>query len=492
MAEKILINWRSNLKKVLLYNPPGGLWLRGEARCEQDIDSATAFTVTAPTTLCYIAAIFRRHNIEPKIVDCPVEGVNNQKFLSIVKEFDPDCTILNASVLNLPNDLIAVKAIHDANPNIMQCANLPYFNSVPIAEIKPKLTRLLDIIIVGEAEAVTSDLAEHINGKITRQKIRGVILANQPSDKLVKTEPIEHIDNLDSLPLPARDLIQNKLYFRPDTGRPMASIFDGKGCPSSCIYCLAPITTGKKVRKRSVASVLEEIKQCVTCYDIRDFLFRSDTFTLPKEWVMELCQAIKDSELSISWAANSRTNTFDEETARAMKRAGCFLVEFGIESGSNHSLKLQKKGTTVQQAFAAVRAAKSARLLTYGTVLIGFPWEDAKDLNQTKGVIHQLALDFIEVQIVAPYIGTELFDIMMKEGLIDSDAVGHDMVRNPAIKGTKHLSREELVKFRKDFLHHFYINPNYVFRTLKRIKSLRHLLQYGKYGIQFLKNNLIK
>jgi radical SAM superfamily enzyme YgiQ (UPF0313 family) len=163
-------------------------------------------------------------------------------------------------------------------------------------------------------------------------------------------------------------------------------------------------------------------------------------------------------------------------------------VEFGIESGSDESLRLQKKGTTIVDAKRAVAAAKKAGILTYGTFLIGFPWEALGDLRDTEFLIHRLDLDFIEVQIVAPFQGTELFSMMSSQGLIDFDTVGYDTVRNPVIKGTKYLSRETLIAFRKQVLRRFYLRPSYILRTLFRIGSAAELGQYMKYGIRLLTN----
>ncbi|MEW5758303.1 MAG: radical SAM protein [Candidatus Omnitrophota bacterium] len=478
------------MKKVILYNPPGGLWLRGEGRCEQDLDNATAYTVTAPTSLCYMAAILRNKGIEPKIIDCPVEKIDFEAFKNVISNFNPDMAILNASVLNLINDLEVINTIHKIYPNIINCAILPYFNSIPLDKISKSLFQCVDIIITGEMEAVVNDLADYINNIIKQEQIRGIILNDRVSGKIIKNALIPPVDNLDLLPCPARDLVHNELYLRPDIGKPMASIVDGKGCPCSCIYCLAPITTGRKVRKRSVDSVINEIRHCIQQYNIYNFLFRSDTFTIDKNWVLEFCRKITDLNLRIYWAANSRTDTFDEELAFAMKRAGCFLIEFGIESGSDASLKLEKKGTTINNAMNAVVAAKKAKLLVYGTVLIGFPWENLNSLRETEKFIHKLNIDFVEAHIVAPYRGTELFEMLERENLIDNDIIGHDMIKNPAIKGTRYLSREQLLNFRKEFLRRFYMRPDYFLKTLLRMRSLSEVIQYGKHGLRILRNQL--
>lgn len=130
--------------------------------------------------------------------------------------------------------------------------------------------------------------------------------------------------------------MKNELYINPATNRTFATINTSRGCPSSCIYCVSPIISGKKVRYRSIENIINELKECVEKYNITDFFFKSDTFTINKEWCIKLCDAIISSSLNgeITWSANSRTNTIDEELILKMKLAGFNMIALGIESGS--------------------------------------------------------------------------------------------------------------------------------------------------------------
>jgi radical SAM superfamily enzyme YgiQ (UPF0313 family) len=397
------------MKKVLLYNPPGGNWTRGEARCEANIDQAVAYTTTEPVSLCYLAEILRQNNIQVKILDCPIENIPQEKFLNIVADYKPDLAILNACILNLNNDIKIIKSLKKISPETKHYLVLPYYDSVPLSEISYSKYSDVDYFIVSEIEAFAFELAEFITGNIKETALKGIIAKNGAGKKFVKHPKLPALQDLNLLPLPARDLINNKLYTRPDTNRPMACIVDGRGCPAQCIFCLSAITTGKHSRTRSVASIIKELKICIKKYNIRDFLFRSDTFTQDRAWALDLCQKITEQKLNISWAVNSRTSSFDTELAINMRKAGCYLIQFGIESGSDRSLELQKKGTTTEQAIKAVNAARKANILAYGTILLGFPWETKKDILETNSFIKKLKLDFIEVQIVAPYKGTKLY-----------------------------------------------------------------------------------
>ncbi len=142
------------------------------------------------------------------------------------------------------------------------------------------------------------------------------------------------MQDLDLGPYPARHLARNELYFRPDTGAPQTTVVTSRGCPSKCIFCLAPKISGSRVRRRSPENILGELRECVERHGIRDFLFRSDLFHHGSKWVLDLCQLIVDARLDIRWSCNSRVDTLDEARLEAMKRAGCWLIAFGVESGS--------------------------------------------------------------------------------------------------------------------------------------------------------------
>lgn len=391
------------MKKVILFNPPGGLWMRGEVRCEQSIDELALWAAPAPTTMAMLAAIWREQGMEPRMLDCPVAGIDQGQLEDILAKEQPDMVLLNASAINLAGDVQVFRRLKEISPNTLAAVNAPTLTALDPEEIPYDLYSLVDVFIVDDMMTVSQDLGLCVRDDTPMGEVQGIFYNDRAAKKFVRTPKAAFWADLDALPLPARDLLDNQRYTRPDTGTPLASIIDGRGCPFHCIYCLSQVTTGRTPRKRSVRSVVDEIKQCVNEYGIRDFMFRSDTFTIFPEWVHEFCETIITEKLDISWAANSRVNTFDVEMGKAMKAAGCFLVEFGIESGSDRSLKLQKKGTTLAQIKQAVADARAAKLLIYGTLVLGLPWETREDVMETLDLALRLKVDFIDITIMQPW-----------------------------------------------------------------------------------------
>lgn len=284
--------------------------------------------------------------------------------------------------------------------------------------------------------------------------------------------------------------MNNALYVRPDTGEPMATIQTSRGCAASCTYCLSPTISGKKMRHRSPANVMAELEECFYKYNIRNFFFKSDTFTMNAAWVKELCEKIIASPLhkKIAFTANSRTNPLKAETLAYMKQAGCFMLAIGFESGSAETLTRCKKGASVEQNLEAARITRAARLPFYGFYMVGFPWETEEHLAATRAHIFATNPDFLEIHIALPYFGTKLYDDCAEHGTLTDGVLGSSYF-DSGITGTATLPIARLKAFRDEVTKKFYLRPSYMFKKLWTcIKSPRLFKNYAKYGIRLIKN----
>ena len=194
----------------------------------------------------------------------------------------------------------------------------------------------------------------------------------------------------------------------------------------------------------------------------------------------------------VHWVANSRVNTVDEEMLKIMKKAGCWLVAFGFESGSQRSLDLMKKGTTVEQNIYVCKLAKKVGLQVFGFYLIGFPWENYDDLKLTKKLIFKLNADFIELHIATPFYKTSLYDIVKKKNLIDGGVLGKDCFNFPT-KGSKYLSIQEIQKFRSNVLLMYHLRPSFILKKLELSWNKPKILkQYFLFGTRLFKDCIKK
>lgn len=478
------------LEKALLFNPPVGLYQRGEDRCQAEVDGGSATSLRPPNDLGYIASMLRQIGVTPFIADYPAEKKLWSHFEDDLKTIQPNFLIMSITTPTIEDDMKAFSIAKTLNSEIFTIAKGAHFYTCNREDLKKAIYEVMDVAIVGEAETVINNLIHTKKNGADLSNVRGILWRNN-LNQIVQTGQEPFLTDLDKIPFPARDLMKNHLYVRPDTGEPQATIQTSRGCPSQCIFCLSPLISGMKLRERSVGNIIAELEECVNEYGIRNFFFRADTFTMNKKSVIELCKEIISRKLDIAWVANSRVNTIDEERLAWMKKSGCWLVAFGIESGNDEIQKRIKKGTTRTQAREAVNLCRKLGIKTYGFYLIGFPWETKEMIMDTLQLAKELRCDFSEIHIAIPYEGTEFYKIAQDLGILTEKAVGHNYFSNPAI-GTLHVSKEELIQMRKKALRSLYLSPRYIGRTLVHMKSFREVKNYARYGLRLLIQNYRK
>lgn len=477
--------------KIMLFYPPGMMFQRGEDRCQQNIKDASAEAMRACNDLGYGAAILLKRGYEVRLRDFQTEGASLSDMYEEFDAFKPDLIMMSITNTTIFDDLKLIKEIREKyNPVIVLKGALfydPEQEMLDLLDLSP-----VDYMIGGEVDFAIGEIADlALKGEGNVEDILS-ILYKKEDGSFGRTKFHVWGEDLDSRPFPARELMNNALYKRPDTDEPMATIQTGRGCPSSCVFCLTPVISGKCVRMRSPQNVMDELTECYEKHGIRNFFFKADTFTIDPAWVKEMCERIINSPLhgKIAFTANSRVNPLSKETLQLMKDAGCFMVAFGFESGSDEMLKTLRKGTTVEMNLRAAKWCHEVGLPFWGFYVIGFPWENKEHILATKKLILQSDPDFIEVKMALPFYGTPLYDAAKEFGLLAESPLGSDFFHS-AMSGTKYLTQAQVEKLRRNILLSFYLRPKYVFRKLgESIKTPRVFGNYIKYGFKMLGNIL--
>ena len=465
------------MKKILLIVPPTGKYIR-EDRCQTPIEKLKTVALRPPIDLLYAASSFESAGCDCRLVDFPAERKSWEDLRTAIKEFDPEMLVISITTPSLSQDVEAASLAKVINPAILTIAKGAHFNTLDVDSLERY--PMLDAALRGEYELTCREIGEGrdfggIQGLSYRKK-NGAIIQNPDRP---------FCEDLDSLPFPARHLVNNELYIRPDTGEPQTTLVTNRGCPFNCIFCLANQVAGRKNRVRSLENILEEIEECVTKYKIRNFLFRSDLFTANKKWVMELCGKIRERNLSISWACNSRSDTIDEELLQALKGAGCWLIAYGVESGDQAILDRMNKKMTLDDTRKALRLTRESGIKSSIYFLFGLPWDTEEIFQTDLEFAKELDPDFLEIFYVYPFPGTRLYEIGVEEGLLKKGEIPKAAYDAPAM-ATKYVTIEELGRWRKRFLLKFYLRPRYLLKTLGKIRSLPVLLNYIKYGLKQL------
>jgi len=473
------------LRKFLVINPPTGLYRRDD-RCQSRVEDQAIEVVFAPIDLATYAAVLRQKGAEVKLRDYPALRLGWDDYIADLRAFAPDAVLVKTTLATLDGDLRACQAAKETLPSavIIGTGESVAYKRDDVLSTNPSL----DVVVVGEVEPTLADLV----GATDLSMIAGLSFRayDGGSVRCVSTAPRSLLDDLDSLPYPARDLLDNSCYRSPETGDLLTVIHAHRGCPWRCIFCPAGALSEYRVRYRSPENVAGEIEQCVRQFGIREFLFHGDTFTINRRWLIDLCRLISERHLDIRWGCNSRVDTIDDERAQWMKRAGCWVVAFGVESGSQELLDKMKKNARVEQARQAIEICRRHGLRTHAFYVIGLPWESRETLEQTFRLARQLDTDFFDFNIAYPLPGTELYEIVRGEGLLEGAALGEASYARAAAR-TFYLSRDHLNRWRRRALLRLSLRPCYIVRTLVRSGSPHRAVRYVRAAVRRLRNILL-
>lgn len=478
------------MNKVMLLYPPGKLLQRSEDRAQCNVSESAANSVHACNDLGYCAAVLGEKGYEVFLRDYQTERASFEDVMRDISGFGPDMIALSTTNTSVRDDIDFINRVSREYGCVFLMKGAVFY------DIDTNLLSDLDLTNVScligcEMEFVIGALADfYLRGQGKIENINGIIYKGE--NGFEKTAFVCGRNDLDSIPFPARDKMNNALYVRPDTGEMMATVQTGLGCPSNCIYCLTPIISGRTVRKRSVESVYREIEECYEKYGIKNFFFKADTFTIDEEYASAVCDRIINSPLykKIEFTVNSRVKPLNISLLKKLKQAGCFAIAVGFESGSDETLKRIKKGATVEDNLRAAKMIKQAGIPLFGFFMIGFPWETKEDIKNTERIIHRINPDFIELHVAMPYYGTGLFEECVRLGVLKESGFGHDYY-SPNTKGTVTLPSDEVEALKKKILLRFYLRPNYIAKKMLGAVGQPNIIKnYIRYGFRLLRKNL--
>lgn len=475
------------MNKVMLIYPPGKAYQRSEDRAQCNLDASAVATIHACNDIGYAAAILKERNYEVFLRDYQTEKTSLEEVKNDILSFLPDIIVISTTNATILSDIDFVNWIKSFHCCEFIIKGAIFFN-IPMELLETLDLHNVNYLIGGEIDTIIGELADNILRNIGSLKdIPSIVYREEGTFK--KTDFDKWCCSLDDIPFPARELMKNELYVRPDTGEAMATIQVSRGCPANCTYCLTPIISGKKLRKRSVDNIFAEIEECYYKHNIKSFFFKADTFTIESEWAEALCDKIINSDLNgkINFTVNSRVKPLNYSLLEKLKKAGCFTVAVGFESGNDNTLQKIKKGTTREDNLKAAKMLKKAKLPIFGFFMIGFPWETEKDIIETLKFIFEIDPDFIEVHIAMPYFGTELYSQCEEYNTIKSAAWGNDYF-SPNTVGTQSVPMDEIQKIRNKYLLKFYLRPKYIFKKVCGcILNPIILKNYIKHGFKLLR-----
>lgn len=432
-----------------------------------------------PLSFGYLASFARERlkGLDFDILDAETLGLNYDDIRERIAAYGPDIVGITAPTPAINHVFKTAEIAKELNPNITVVLGGIHPSVMPDQTISD--SKAVDFLIRGEGELSFTELIEYLqDGNTKYGSIDGICFRDNGS--VVKTSKRNFIKDLDTVPFPARDLYDLTLYRSAPTKKvsddDATPILTSRGCPYDCIHCPSRNIWSGVIRYRSADNVVNEIVECVERFNLKEFNFFDDTFTIKKSRVIDICKKIMERRLGISWICFSRTNTIDDELVEYMKEAGCKKISFGLESGDQGILDTMRKKTTVEQGRRAVETVRRHNIPVHASFMLGNVGETEETIRKTEKFAKSLGLDNATFFITTPFPGTDLYDIAKDLGHVNEETSWESFapLTNAApIPVQKDIGKEELVRWQKKLFKSFYLRPRYMFGKLKLLFSRR-------------------
>jgi radical SAM superfamily enzyme YgiQ (UPF0313 family) len=407
---------------------------------------AWARSLWPPISLAYIQALLRSEGFQTKLVDATALQYGFDEVLKLVEETSPDIIVVNSAIPTVRWENKLAKAMKEKSSNaIVAIIGMP-------PTLMPWECSNFDCLIRREPELAILDMVKDVARGYTLKKV------------------YEHpVNDMNQLPLPDPEGLPLDRYKMPFGHGKLMLVEVARGCPFNCTFCVCPPYFGHKVRYRQVDLIAEEIR-FLHEKGVKNFLFWSDTFTVNKKVVVEICKGIRELGLDVKWMAISRVDTIDREVLGEMKRSGCFMTSLGVESAVQQILDNVKKGITPDQSARAIKVCREVGVWSMCHLIFGLPGETHETAEHTINWILKQNPDYIQAYCAVAYPGTEFYAWAKEKGWIVSEDPS-DMEIDKGNVRNYHLSVDDIRGLRVKAYRKFYGRAGFILRELSRHPS---------------------
>ncbi len=432
-----------------------------------------------PFGIGYLASIARNRGFEVDIFDARKGDKTYESFIEKIKNNNYDLVGASMTTFDFNPVKEHIKYIKKYSPNsiIVLGGAHPSGDYSGILNDFPQA----GFAFRGEAELGFAKFLDHL--AVNKLNTNGLELIPNliwRKDNQIQINPWQVVENLDTLPFPAWDLIDPRTYPKSPHGAfaanfPVAPMVISRGCPYNCTFCSGKSVTGLKLRRRSIDNAISEIEFLQKNYDVREIHIEDENFTFFKDAVKEFClKIINHPWLKISWSLPSgiRLDTLDDEILELMQRSGCYSAAVGVEFGTEKMHRLTNKRLNLNLIREKIKLLKKYKIKITGFFLIGIPGETLEDMNKTIKLSLELDLDRAQFNNFMPLPGSPLYDQLKKDKNFSFDTdhfFVHDVAYAPA-----GISKKKLKSIQRNAYLKFYLRPKIIVKLIKEIKDLDH------------------
>lgn len=444
-------------------------------------------SVSPPIGLLCLAAMVRKHGGEVSICDAYARRLDVEQTVEEVLSGAPTAIGVTCMTPSYPAAKVLIEKFKRAAPGvsvILGGSHVSALRSQVMLDIPT-----LDYAVINEGEITIIDILDIVRSGRDASTVEGIIYRN---DGPKETEPRDFIKNMDTIPYPAWDLLPSlaapyQMSIIGVKNRAATSLITTRGCPCNCTFCDVS-GVGRKVRGYSAEYVIGMMEHLIQNYGIRDFLIYDDTFVALRQRTKVICEEIIRKKWKINWSCCARVDMVNPETLDLMKRAGCWQIEYGIESGSQKIINLMEKRIDTSRIRKALKWTKDAGIETRGNFIFGYLGETAATLEETIDFAMSLDLDFFQQTFLTPYPGSQIYHEAEKYGVFEKDL---EKMNNLTINFIPDgMTKEELKRYSAVAFRRFYLRPRIIMHHLKKVTSINGSRNLALAFIAFLKTTM--
>lgn len=433
--------------------------------------------------LQYIAAILRSAGHEILFL----EGFfyTNEEMTQKVLEFKADA--LGVYVISLLWDKAEsfIRAVKAESPGIVTFIGGHGATAMPGRLMKECPS--LDVIVIGEGEITSRELISAIEEDRTLGSVRGLMYRD--GERILSTPPRPMLEDLDELPFPAVDLCEMDRYypsFEQVSTVPAVQMLASRGCNGTCLYCYKMYD--REIRLRDPVRIVDEMEYYVRSLGAREIKFWDEHFTHSHEHVLGLCREIISRGLNVRWWVSCRADSVDRNILSAMKAAGCWCINYGVESGIQKNLDTLMKNETIEQIRRAVRLTHSVGIKTHTTYIFGIPGETFEEGLQTIELAKELGSFTVEFFPITPFPGTPLYKGIQQGrfGRMSENLSDQGMLLDRPCFVPFTMTAEEIMELRRLAYIRYFLRPGFLLYRLRNIMSPFQLRAVFRGGLSLM------
>jgi len=432
------------------------------------------------------AAVLRHNGFDVRYLHCPTLRLDVAAACGRIDEISPFALVIMVEHINA--NVAEALSAHAKRHGVKIIWVGPHVTALHREEI---LKDCVDFILRREWDYAVCELVRTLIAHECRlEDIAGLTWKDAAGQARVNADR-PFIDDLDALPIPAYDLLDlSRFYESVFVAFPAATMITSRGCPFTCMYCSYPQTIyGHRHRTMSPERVVREIEYLVRDRGVKEIRIDDDTFNIDTPRAIEICRRIIDRKIKVRFSVQARPSLMTDELARWLKKAGCRMVLYGVESGNDDILQKMRKRTTKDDIRRGVRIARRHGIDVLNCVMLGFYWDTPATVEETMKFAFELNAEFTQVSTPTPLPGTDYYRLLDANGcFLTKEWHRHDSVHHSAVN-LPNLTNEQLNHYLGTFYRRYYRRPRYlVMMFLRMFRSWGNFRQsLRKWNVVFTK-----